>query len=473
MQLKIGYIGVDQICFTGDKAKEYNEGRDALQRYADEFDFVLEAYPDTIITREEAEEAVRYFAAKGADFLLVQNSSFAAGETILPLAKLGLPLGLWAVPEPASSGYLPLNSFCGINMYGSIITNYLKHHNLRYKYFFGHATDASFAARLRVTVKALSAIKNLRHSKVALIGGIAPGFNDLYFDERVIEKLLGVNVQRNIEYADIRQLAVSYTDDEIASYITECLKPYKRMTDGAQKQVHSNARFLKAYYDFAESGGFDALAISCWPKIQSDFGACACQSIAKLNQRGVPAACEGDLPGAIAMLLLMYLSDGGITTLLDLVSFDESDETMQLWHCGPTAESFADASGIALSTICEHTNREGTEERHLRYVHDMNIKAGAASLACFCNDFTKMFISGGTFIDYEKERFHGSAGWLGNMHINRKRVGARDMINTIMSRGIQHHFPVVLGDYSKELLEVAAWLRLPTIESVPYEDYLQ
>ncbi|MCL2664682.1 MAG: hypothetical protein FWE82_03640 [Defluviitaleaceae bacterium] len=471
MQLNIGYIGVDQICFTGNKAAEYERGRKELLAHEKKFGFKLTAYPHTIITREEAEEAAAFFIKKGADFILVQNSSFAAGETILPFADTGLPIGLWAVPEPAKTGYLPLNSFCGINMYGSILANYRKHRDVKYKYFFGYASDAEFAERLRLTAAALLAVKRFKKAKVALVGGIAPGFNDLYFDERVIEKLLGTNIQRNHSYEEIKKLAESYTDAQIADYLTESMKPYKKMCAGAKKDMPINARFLKAHEDFASEYGYEGLAISCWPKIQADFGACACHSLAKLNQRGIVAACEGDIPGALGMLLLKYLSGDKVTTLLDLVSYDEADETMQLWHCGPTAECFADEDGIMLSTIHEHTNKEGTETRDLRYVHDMNIKPGAATVACFCKDFSEMFIASGVFCANKKERFHGSAGWLGEMTVNRKPIGAKDMISTIMSRGIQHHFPVILGDYTKELMEFAAWLGLPGIENVSYEDY--
>jgi len=301
---KIGLIGLDQICFTGDKRAEYERAKKELSGLQQKLGFTLAAYENTIITRAQAEEAVVFFKNARVDFLLIQNASFAAGETILPLAKMGLPLGLWSIPEPAAKGVLPLNSFCGVNMYASIVTNYLKEHRIKYKYFHGYASSARFIERLSVTVKALDSIKQLRGAKVALIGGIAPGFNDLYFDERVIEKKLGVNIQRNHEYGEIRDRAVSYSQEEIAPYITECLSGYSSTCEGAEHNIITNARFLKAYEDFAAENKYDALAISCWPKIQAEFMTCACHSVAKLNQLGIPAACEADIPGALGMLLL-------------------------------------------------------------------------------------------------------------------------------------------------------------------------
>ena len=42
-----------------------------------------------------------------------------------------------------------------------------------------------------------------------------------------------------------------------------------------------------------------------------------------------------------------------------------------------------------------------------------------------------------------------------------------------MVRGFQHHFPIVMGDYSEELMEVMSWLKLRPVRKVKYENYLQ
>jgi len=155
------------------------------------------------------------------------------------------------------------------------------------------------------------------------------------------------------------------------------------------------------------------------------------------------------------------------------VAFDELDDTVQLWHCGPTALPFANRDGAGLDFLPENTDAKGKNKRYLRYVHDMTIKGGDATIAMFCNDFDKMFILDGKFIDHAKDRFAGSAGWLGGMSLNRKGIGATDLINTILTLGVQHHYPVVMGNYSKELMEVRAWLGIGAIEALAYEDYLQ
>jgi len=470
MKLKIGLAGVDQVCFTGDKGAVYNRAKTGLKKLAERTGFELYCVEDTIITRSQAEKVAGEMKAEGVDFVLVQNSSFAAGETILPFAGLKLPMGLWAVPEPASKGLLPLNSFCGLNMYASITVNYLKEHDIKYKWFFGHPEDEQFVKRLSITVKALTAAKRLRNSRIAHVGGIAPGFNDLYYDERLIEKRFGIDIQRLHEYAELRDMAVSYADEEIAEYIEKSSRGY-RASCASKDEMNMSARFLKAYDDFAAQNNYDAVAISCWPKIQSDFGLCSCHTIARLNELGVPAACEGDIPGAVGMLLLKYISDDKETTLMDLVAYDKGDETLQFWHCGPTTPSFAGQDGVELMTLEEDTASGG--KRYLKYIHDMTFKPGDATVLCLANEFKSAFILNGRFIDGSKDKFRGSAGWLGELKLNGESAAAEDVVNTILVQGISHHYPIVYGDYGDILRELCVWLDMSLIDKIPYRDFVQ
>jgi len=76
-------------------------------------------------------------------------------------------------------------------------------------------------------------------------------------------------------------------------------------------------------------------------------------------------------------------------------------------------------------------------------------------------------------MDTQKESPSGSRGWVNNLRIARKDVTVRDFVNTILVKGFQHHYPMVAGDYTREMMEAAAWLCLQVMEPVAYEDYLQ
>ena len=70
-----------------------------------------------------------------------------------------------------------------------------------------------------------------------------------------------------------------------------------------------------------------------------------------LNTTGLVAACEGDLTSAVSMLALRYLTKGDVVTLMDLVSVDSEDESVLLWHCGPTSPALADKNGVTIQPL--------------------------------------------------------------------------------------------------------------------------
>ncbi|MDR0720437.1 MAG: hypothetical protein LBF78_12440, partial [Treponema sp.] len=105
-----------------------------LKELEDSLGFRLFWIDRPISDQAEAAKAAAEARDRGADFLLVQSTTFASGGTIIPFAQSGIPLGIWGIPEITDTGAIPYNSFCGLNMYASIIRQYLGK-NIPYKWF--------------------------------------------------------------------------------------------------------------------------------------------------------------------------------------------------------------------------------------------------------------------------------------------------------------------------------------------------
>ncbi len=84
-----------------------------------------------------------------------------------------------------------------------------------------------------------------------------------------------------------------------------------------------------------------------------------------------------------------------------------------------------------------------------------------------------MFVFTGNFLDTKKEGFDGSRGWMGNLKLKDEKISARDLMNTIMVQRIQHHYPIVAGNFENEIQEIAAWLNMDIVERIPYRPYFQ
>ena len=481
--LKVGLVGSSQLSFPGDKESVYSSTAAGIQALGREWGFDTYIYPKQVITANDARQAVQIMEGEKVDFVLLQCTSFSAGFLAPIFARIrNANLGLWAIPEdyhqdgckPFAFGCVPFNSLCSINMYSGIIGHYLNEYQVPVKWFYGDCKDPLFLERLRITVRALQAIKSMRASKVGLIGGIAPGFDDLYDDERKLIHLFdGIQVNRLHEYDELKSLALEQDAEAVAAKAQALKAEANHVLDEATQYLETNARFALAYDAFLAKYNYDAVAISCWPKFQKDFQYSICSVVGEINDNGVVAACEGDLTSAVSMLLLRYLTDD-ITTLLDLTDIDRSDDTLLMWHCGPASKRFCETSGFSLSlNYSGKAHIKGQPPVGTAVVRDMVFDPGRVTFARLAGEMDQMLLMDGAVIDSDKKSFYGSRGWVGDLRFNRQPISALDLLNTILVQRFSHHFPMVKGDFTREVSELMAWLNLKPIQVVKYEDFMQ
>lgn len=472
-KLKVCLVSAVQTSFWGSERQEYEKRYlPAMKKLAEELDFELCYLETPISDGKEAEKARESIVDMKPDFLLIQVSTFAAGEILVPLTETGCKIGLWGVPEVEKNGAIPNNSFCGVNMYGSIIKQYLK--NVRYKWFYGDMDDPMFVERFKITIAALKAIKNLEGAKVALVGGIAPGFHDFYYDERKTALKLKVRVNNLIEFSDIKDKALSYDEDQIKNDVEEMKKEYVCLSkDMDQEHLENSARVYKAFEDLINEGGYDAVAISCWPKFRKELGIVVCSVIGRLLDHGYLAACEGDVDSVITMMILRSLS-GQQPMLMDMSKFDESDQTVLMWHCGSAPNRYADSKG----TVLEGHYKPGShvtcmDDIKVVGVNNMYYGERPVTVARLTNDYKNMMLFSGNFVEKSDRSYDGSRGWIGNITLDGQPLEVKKLVNTVLSQGYQHHYPIVEGNVEKQLREVMAWLNIEPLEYLEYKDYLQ
>jgi L-fucose isomerase-like protein len=162
-----------------------------------------------------------------------------------------------------------------------------------------------------------------------------------------IEAKLGVQVTA-LELDAVLGRARQVGDgDRVEEKAQAFLQPGVKLGQGLREHLLALAKLQLGFEGLIAAHGFDALALSCWPRFQVDPGVAVCSLVGQLNTLGVITACEGDVPSAVGMLALHYLTDGDVVTLMDLVSIDPTDDSALLWHCGPTSPLLAGRMGSA------------------------------------------------------------------------------------------------------------------------------
>lgn len=469
-KLRIGYAGVALSSYFAEEHGQYSRAIKGLEALSEAWDFEFFPIRHGLTDVPMAEAAARELADHKIDFLLLQNATCSLGEQILPLSRAAPRLGLWATPDPYQEGDIQLHSLVSMNHYASILKRYLKHQESPYKWFYGHVEDAKFQKRLGITVRALTAIKHMSNAKIGWIGGLSPGFYNMMFDERKLMARFGTRVAAH-EMGELIALAKTYDAGKVTAVAQEIKAGASevRVTDA---RMGKGSRIYLALKELAEKNGYSALAVECWPKFQTMYGMAPCMAYSWLgSEDGMAVACEGDVLGATSMLLLNYLTGkAGSSTLLDMTAVDPNSNSLLMWHCGVSPRHFANADGIKW---VDHTTLGRKSDTTYGVAGDQVFAPQETTITYVSDDAQRLLVLHSQIIERDVKGFDGTRGWFTQFSLNQEPIDMWDLVNTLAVRGQEHHYAVGQGNVTNELLEIAAWLKMETVNKIPYRDYVQ
>lgn len=452
--VKVGLVGVAQDSFSGDKYDVYEHSGQELQELSKQWGFDLVQEKELLIENSDAVTASKKMNEEGVDLLLVQNSSFASGDLIPILAEVDADLLLWGMSETSKEGPLPLNSFCGSNMYMNVLRE-SGHELPPGSWLYGETDSEKFRKGFQVALKSTRTRKNLQGSRIGLIINPAPGFHGLDFDASLLKEKFGVEVVRFSDYTEFIDLAESFSGSQVKR-VEEAFHSRASAETCGGDSFNKSARFYMAMRKMASRYKLDAFAPRCWPELQEEYGVWPCAANSQLTEEGIMSACEGDVIGAISMLSLHFMEQEP-TMIMDLSDVDFSDGTVQFWHCGNAPSSFA-YKGEYEAT--DQFNYPG-----MGCVREMVIKPQQSTGIRLSKDGSEGFILEGEFLKPEKPSFDGSRGWFGNFSVNGEKVDLPDLIETIMGHGLEHHYTFVPGHVQPVLIRLFNQLDIDILDS--------
>jgi L-fucose isomerase-like protein len=242
-----------------------------------------------------------------------------------------------------------------------------------------------------------------------------------------------------------------------------------RVTDNWMART---GRVYLALRELASEGGYGALGVRCWPEFQSELGGIGpCAAISWLNETGLPASCEGDVPGAISMLAAYYVSRAPVT-MTDLVALGEEDGLVHMWHCGPSPVSWADEVGQALTYHPTLDRASPPDTPRSGVSSDLVFAPGPVTIVRFSQDASKLLLMAAEVVAGPSRGYAGSRGWLGNLRMGGEPLSIPDLVETVAYYGLEHHYPLARGDWSDMFHELAAWTGVHLLKRIAYQDYL-
>lgn len=437
----VGLAGISFRSFWGFTESQYTGRIDKLRKIIEAFGAKLVVIPETFKDADGGIKAAETLS-KEADIVILDVETYPEGSASFAFFdNLSKPLMLWGRNEQKHGSNIGHNSFCGVNF----LAGNLALKGQRFRKLYGPPDSEQFRNRLQTAIKLIWAAKESKGSKIGLFGkGVVPKFYDIDVqgdDRKKLLKRWDIDFV-GIETRDVIKLAESYTNYNIRNEVKKIGASFHKI-EVSVTDVEKQARLLRAFTEINNTHNFSAIAIRCWPELQKLYSIWPCPSISVFNNNSLPAACEGDAGGALDMLLASKLTEEP-STLLDIIDWNDADNLFSIWHCGPTASSWADESGA----VFKHHNVDGRSKSGgamfgCSGIIDMQFKTGPVTLFRTLGAIDDEFVVQGDIVPPRKERICGSFGQVGNAKIYGQNVNNEQLRGQILDRCLPHHFTAV------------------------------
>ena len=441
--LQIGLIPIARTTFDIDLAKDvFGRVRTELQSAG----FALLG-PERLVTHvDELVQTIENLSSTPLDLLLILQTTFADSSMVTQLAQsVTSPLLLWAIPEDHHGGRLRLNSLCGVNL----AAHALKRIGIGYETLYTQPDDQEAVAKVRKVALAGRAQRLLRDARVGRVGDHPDGLDTCQFNSENLKQTFGVDiVQTDLKTIFQGARAVSETVvEDLYSQLNTKVEHLENLEPQATRKTL--ATYLTLHH-LAQEQDLHGLAIRCWPEFFTDLGCAACAAMSMLSDELIPCSCEADVNGTITQMILQLLSEGPAFGT-DMVSLDEERDALVLWHCGLAPLSMADPEQPKRVTI--HSNR------NLPLLFDFTLKPGPVTVARLTEAFGeyKLVVGRGEMIRAPKS-FSGTSGLL------RFSRPAKEILDVILSEGLEHHISITYGDVTDALIAFAKLMRVPILQ---------
>jgi len=468
MSLKIGLINASLPSYFPQKHGVFDACGDWLEALA-------RAHGASVVTADaipmnaaEARAAAQEMRGKGADFILLLHGGFTMGDVIRELARIDLPLGVWATPEPTLVDDIQLNNFVSLNMSMSIARGVRDLKAYPVQWYLGAPGDDALAERLGQTIQALTARKALSGARIGVIGGLAMTFYNMEVSSDSLFRQLGV-WSEHIDIHHMTDLMEAQSDGDVATELA-------RMTQAASvkgvsdDQMNLTARAALSLRRIAAEGGYHALAVSDWPALQTSPGMHPGAAFSWLEEVDrLPIASEGDILGAVTQLVAKSLT-GKVGCLLDMTSPDLENDQILMWHGGggPLYMARDNASWINHPMI-----GRGTDAGPIYgAIADFEFAYGACTVLRVARNGTAYFAIEGEVAEGPASGFTGCRGWVGRFSDEVGPRSARDVVTTVLEHGLEHHFILLPGRHRAVFDEFCGWCGLSALPVIPAHNSL-
>ncbi len=402
-------------------------------------------------------------AYQGIDGIILYHAAYTTGEVAstlgLWLLEHKLPIFSYAMPEQTGAN-LQANRLCCQNFILSILGGL----GVKYHWLFCPPNDVRFEEHMQRFCRISRAIGRIKGKK-ALIAGASrvPGFYDCEINELAVLKRFGLGFDR-VNLLEI----TSYMDDFSADQIEEIKNAIFNHKDYAfnnvpNDQTERTIRLALAMMHYVRKGDYFGTSFKNWPELFDHFQVSGDGVMSLMNDQDMTVSDEGDTGGLISMIVLRELRDSlSVPMLADISFYDEVANKLGIWH-NSSAATCLKKKGSPFECRRHGVLENYDFETAWGMLFEFLIEPGPVTVLRYKSpDMASSLAFEGDVVASDM-KFRGVYGEL----IPRQYT-ASQIIHSIMSKGLDHHWLVGRGHFLADIHLFNYWLDIKN--TIPTQD---
>ncbi len=314
-KIKLGVVGVSRDCFPIELTRKRLKAVMAACRKQKlpvvECSTIIESEHDAMLAAAE-------MTAKEVNAVCIYLGNFGPeGPTTIFAKTLNVPFMLAGAAEESGKDLINGrgDAFCG--MLNACLNTGLRNLRAHVPHMpVGQPSEvAEMIAGFVPVARVINGIKNLK------VFAFGPRPQDFYACNAPIKPLynLGVEVMENseLDMYEIYQSMAGNTRaiDAIARDMARELKSGNRHPEKLRQLAQFELALETFFADNLGSRQYGVFANKCWPAFEKAFGFVPCFVNSRLATRGIPAACEVDIYGAVSEYMCQLATEHPVTIL--------------------------------------------------------------------------------------------------------------------------------------------------------------
>ena len=283
-----------------------------------------------------------------------------------------------------------------------------------------HGTAAEVVERMYNIAKVKKAIKELKNSRIGVIGNPSDWLIASGVDYSKVKEQLGIDlidISLDEFYSIWKDIDEESVKTEYNSH--EAIKNYNQHEVTRANIVYKVLKVIINKYNL------QALTIRCFDLVERDYGT-GCLALSFLNSENIIAGCEGDITGAISMLILNRLA-GKPVFMGNPSRINQELNEVVMAHC---TLPWNMATEVKLDTHFE--TRQGIGVRG-------KIATGSATVFRMSNSLNKFFVSSAEILSNDNDE---------NLCRTQINLKLKESVNYFLKEPYGNHHLICNGDYT-------------------------